>query len=74
MYKEVTDVFPGDMTNEINGEKHYKPMMIFSTTHYTMSGIRVDYELMTFVAGPFAIGECNFSDHGIDRSGVSTLM
>ena len=29
-----------------------------------MGGIWVDYELQTTIKGLFAIGECNFSDHG----------
>ena len=30
MYEEITDVFPGDVANEINGVKYYKPMMIYN--------------------------------------------
>lgn len=74
MYEEITDVFPGDLANEINGVKYYKPMMIFPAIHYTMGGIWVDYELMTSITGLFAIGECNFSDHGANRLGASALM
>ena len=54
--------------------KYYNPMMIFPAIHYTMGGIWVDYELMTTVPGLFAIGECNFSDHGANRLGASALM
>jgi succinate dehydrogenase / fumarate reductase flavoprotein subunit len=39
-----------------------------------MGGIWVDYELQTSVKGLFAIGECNFSDHGANRLGASALM
>ena len=67
-------MFPGDLANEINGEKYYKPMMIFPAIHYTMGGIWVDYELQTSITGLFAIGECNFSDHGANRLGASALM
>ena len=42
--------------------------------HYTMGGIWVDYELQTSIKGLFAIGECNFSDHGANRLGASALM
>ena len=49
-------------------------MMIFPAIHYTMGGIWVDYELMTTIPGLFAIGECNFSDHGANRLGASALM
>ena len=74
MYEEITDVNPGQLANEINGEKYYNPMMIFPAIHYTMGGIWVDYELQTSVKGLFAIGECNFSDHGANRLGASALM
>ncbi len=74
MYEEITDVFPGKLAREINGQKYYHPMMIFPAIHYTMGGIWVDYELMTNVKGLFAIGECNFSDHGANRLGASALM
>ena len=74
MYEEITDVNPGELAREINGVKYYNPMMIFPAVHYTMGGIWVDYELMTTIKGLFAIGECNFSDHGANRLGASALM
>ena len=74
MYEEITDVNPGELANEINGVKYYNPMMIYPAIHYTMGGIWVDYELMTSITGLFAIGECNFSDHGANRLGASALM
>ena len=63
MYEEITDVSP-----------YNEPMMIYPAVHYTMGGIWVDYELQTTVKGLFAIGECNFSDHGANRLGASALM
>lgn len=63
MYEEITDVNP-----------YESPMMIFPAIHYTMGGIWVDYELQTSIQGLFAIGECNFSDHGANRLGASALM
>ena len=74
MYEEITDVNPGKLANEINGVKYYNPMMIYPAIHYTMGGIWVDYELQTTIKGLFAIGECNFSDHGANRLGASALM
>ena len=74
MYEEITDVNPGELAKEINGVKYYNPMMIFPAIHYTMGGIWVDYELQTSIPGLFAIGECNFSDHGANRLGASALM
>ena len=74
MYEEITDVNPGKLAREIDGVKYYNPMMIFPAIHYTMGGIWVDYELQTTVPGLFAIGECNFSDHGANRLGASALM
>ena len=64
-----------DMYEEITDESPYEtPMQIFPAIHYTMGGIWVDYEIMTTVNGLFAIGECNFSDHGANRLGASALM
>lgn len=74
MYEEITDVNPGEFACEKNGVNYYNPMMIFPAIHYTMGGIWVDYELQTSVKGLFAIGECNFSDHGANRLGASALM
>ena len=74
MYEEITDVNPGELAKEVGGLNYYNPMMIFPAIHYTMGGIWVDYELQTSVKGLFAIGECNFSDHGANRLGASALM
>ncbi|MBR4589701.1 MAG: fumarate reductase/succinate dehydrogenase flavoprotein subunit [Bacteroidaceae bacterium] len=74
MYEEITDVNPGEKVKTVNGVDYYKPMMIFPAIHYTMGGIWVDYELQTSIPGLFAIGECNFSDHGANRLGASALM
>ena len=63
MYEEITDVSP-----------YEQPMQIFPAVHYTMGGIWVDYNLMTTIPGLYAIGECNFSDHGANRLGASALM
>ncbi len=74
MYEEITDVNPGELGKETNGVCYYNPMMIFPAIHYTMGGLWVDYELQTSLKGLFAIGECNFSDHGANRLGASALM
>ena len=74
MYEEITDVNPGEKVKTEGGLDYYKPMMIFPAIHYTMGGIWVDYELQTSIPGLFAIGECNFSDHGANRLGASALM
>ncbi len=50
------------------------PMQIYPAPHYTMGGLWVDYNLMTTVPGLYAIGEANFSDHGANRLGASSLM
>ena len=64
-----------EMYQKITGENPYKmPMRIFPAVHYTMGGLWVDYDLMTTVPGLYAIGECNFSDHGANRLGASALM
>lgn len=63
MYEKITDSNP-----------MVEPMMIYPAVHYTMGGLWVDYDLMTTIPGLFAIGECNFSDHGANRLGASALM
>ena len=64
-----------DMYKRITDEDPYKvPMRIYPAVHYTMGGLWVDYNLMTAVSGLFALGECNFSDHGANRLGASALM
>lgn len=64
-----------EMYEKITGENPYKmPMKIYPAVHYTMGGVWVDYNLETNVPGLFALGECNFSDHGANRLGASALM
>jgi succinate dehydrogenase / fumarate reductase flavoprotein subunit len=64
-----------DMYIQITDENPYKqPMRIYPAVHYTMGGLWVDYNLQTSVPGLFALGECNFSDHGANRLGASALM
>lgn len=64
-----------EMYEKISGENPYVlPMKIYPAVHYTMGGLWVDYNLETNVPGLFALGECNFSDHGANRLGASALM
>ena len=63
MYEKITDSNP-----------LHEPMTIYPAVHYTMGGLWVDYNLMTSIDGLFALGECNFSDHGANRLGASALM
>lgn len=63
MYEKITDQNP-----------YETPMKIYPAVHYTMGGTWVDYNLQTSIPGLFAIGECNFSDHGANRLGASALM
>jgi succinate dehydrogenase / fumarate reductase, flavoprotein subunit len=64
-----------EMYEKITGENPYKvPMRIYPAIHYTMGGLWVDYNLMTTLPGLYALGECNFSDHGANRLGASALM
>jgi succinate dehydrogenase / fumarate reductase flavoprotein subunit len=64
-----------EMYEKITGDNPYKtPMRIYPAVHYTMGGLWVDYNLMTTVEGLYALGECNFSDHGANRLGASALM
>ncbi len=64
-----------EMYEKITGEDPYQtPMRIYPAVHYTMGGLWVDYNLMTSIPGLYALGECNFSDHGANRLGASALM
>ncbi len=64
-----------EMYEKITGVNPYKePMRIYPAGHYTMGGLWVDYNLMTTIPGLFSIGESNFSDHGANRLGASSLM
>ncbi len=64
-----------EMYEKITGINPYRqPMRIYPAGHYTMGGLWVDYNLMTTIPGLFAIGESNFSDHGANRLGASSLM
>ncbi len=63
MYEKITGINP-----------YTEPMRIYPAGHYTMGGLWVDYDLQTTVPGLFAIGEANFSDHGANRLGASSLM
>ncbi|MBY0414546.1 MAG: FAD-binding protein, partial [Bdellovibrionales bacterium] len=64
-----------DMYKKITGIDAYKePMQISPAPHFSMGGLWVDYELMTTIPGLFAIGECNFADHGANRLGANSLL
>ena len=64
-----------EMYHTITGiDPYQEPMRIYPAGHYTMGGLWVDYELMTSIPGLYAIGESNFSDHGANRLGASSLM
>lgn len=64
-----------DLYEKMTGINSYEePMRIYPAGHYTMGGLWVDYNLMTTIPGLFAIGECNFSVHGANRLGASSLL
>lgn len=64
-----------DLYRKVTGINPYEePMRIYPASHYTMGGLWVDYNLMTTIPGLYAIGEANFSDHGANRLGASSLM
>lgn len=63
------------MYEKITGINAYKePMKISPAAHFSMGGLWVDYELMTTIPGLYAIGECNYSDHGANRLGANSLL
>jgi len=63
MYKKITGI-----------DAYKEPMMISPAAHFSMGGLWVDYELMTSIQGLYAIGECNYSDHGANRLGANSLL
>jgi succinate dehydrogenase / fumarate reductase flavoprotein subunit len=63
MYEKITGV-----------DAYQEPMQISPAAHFSMGGLWVDYELMTTIKGLYAIGECNFSDHGANRLGANSLL
>jgi succinate dehydrogenase / fumarate reductase flavoprotein subunit len=63
MYKKITGV-----------DAYKQPMQISPAAHFSMGGLWVDYELMTTIPGLYAVGECNFSDHGANRLGANSLL
>lgn len=64
-----------DMYKKLTGVDAYRePMQISPAAHFSMGGLWVDYELMTTIPGLYAIGECNFSDHGANRLGANSLL
>ena len=63
MYEKITGI-----------DAYHEPMQISPAAHFSMGGLWVDYELMTTIPGLYAIGECNFSDHGANRLGANSLL
>ncbi len=63
MYKKITGI-----------NAYAEPMLISPAAHFSMGGLWVDYELMTTIPGLYAVGECNFSDHGANRLGANSLL
>ncbi len=63
MYKKITGI-----------DAYKEPMKISPAAHFSMGGLWVDYELMTTIPGLYAVGECNFSDHGANRLGANSLL
>lgn len=63
MYQKITGI-----------DAYLEPMQISPAAHFSMGGLWVDYELMTTIPGLYAVGECNFSDHGANRLGANSLL
>jgi len=49
-------------------------MKIFPAVHYSMGGLRVDFDQQTSIPGLFAAGECDYSQHGANRLGANSLL
>ena len=53
----------------------YEQMPIAPVAHYSMGGIAVDSDMMSSIAGLFAVGECaNARVHGANRLGGNSLL
>ncbi|MBZ0242942.1 MAG: FAD-binding protein, partial [Bacteroidales bacterium] len=63
MYKKITGI-----------DAYKEPMKISPAAHFSMGGLWVDYELMTTIPGLYALGECNYADHGANRLGANSLL
>ena len=64
-----------EMYRTITGQDPYRtPMRIYPASHFTMGGLWVDYHLMTSIDRLYAVGECNFADHGANRLGANSLL
>ncbi len=73
IFRKYSNLF--EMYERITGDNPLRtPMRIYPAVHYTMGGLWVDYGLMTTLPGLFALGEANFSDHGANRLGASSMM
>jgi succinate dehydrogenase / fumarate reductase flavoprotein subunit len=64
-----------EMYERITAQNPYRvPMRIYPAVHYTMGGLWVDYDLRSTLSGLYVLGEANYSDHGANRLGASSLM
>src|SRR5882757_5602899 len=64
---EIYEKFVGDDPRKV-------PMKIFPGMHYTMGGLWVDFNQQTNIPGVFAAGEADYSIHGANRLGASSLL
>jgi succinate dehydrogenase / fumarate reductase, flavoprotein subunit len=64
---EIYEKFMGEDPRKI-------PMKIFPAVHYSMGGLWVDFTQKTNIAGLFAAGECDYSQHGANRLGANSLL
>jgi succinate dehydrogenase / fumarate reductase flavoprotein subunit len=64
---EIYEKFVGDDPRKV-------PMKIFPGVHYTMGGLWVDFEQQTNIPGVYAAGEADYSIHGANRLGATSLL
>src|ERR1700675_3787383 len=64
---EIYEKFVGDDPRKV-------PMKIFPGMHYTMGGLWVDFNQQTNIPGVFAAGEADYSIHGANRLGATSLL
>src|SRR5699024_10880163 len=64
---EIYEKFVGEDPRKV-------PMKLFPAVHYAMGGLWVDFDQMTNIPGIFAAGECDYSQHGVNRLGANSLL
>src|SRR5205814_986799 len=55
----------------VGAEPRRVAMLIFSGVHYSMGGLRLDFDQRTTISALLAAGDCDYSFHGANRLGAN---